>query len=312
MTSPTRERPIIFSEPSHAHGPEGFWSRVDRSGGPDACWPWLGSINAKGYGRRHHQGKLTLAHRVALLISGVTIPEGYTVDHLCRNRACQNPAHLEAVPHRREELMKERPILFSGSMVRAILAGKKNQTRRIVQSPARNMQREGMEVIKHRPPGDTWYKDHVWSMRGRTGVWGDYTDARFKELCPYGAPGDRLWVRETFHSCPHCPQHQPRGYTAYRSDEKPLPPKCAAHGWRPSIFMRRHASRITLEVTDVRVERLQAITEADACAEGIGSPLTRDCKVPVYAGLWDSINAKRGSWASNPWVWVIEFRRIES
>jgi hypothetical protein len=95
-----RERPILFSAPSHAHGEDGFWSRVDKSGGPDACWPWLGAVNAKGYGRRHLRGRLTLAHRAAHLFSKGEIPEGFTVDHLCRNRRCQNPLHLEAVPHR--------------------------------------------------------------------------------------------------------------------------------------------------------------------------------------------------------------------
>lgn len=87
------------SAPCQAHGANGFWSRVDRSGGPDACWPWLGAINQKGYGRRYHEGKDTTAHRVALLLSGQSIPDGYTVDHLCRNRLCQNPHHLEAVSH---------------------------------------------------------------------------------------------------------------------------------------------------------------------------------------------------------------------
>lgn len=209
--------------------------------------------------------------------------------------------------------MKERPILFSGSMVRAILAGTKSQTRRIVQSPARTMQREGMEVIKHRPPGDTWYKDHVWSMRCSTGVWGDYTDARFKELCPYGAAGDRLWVREAWNVRGLAWGKRPSEAARIASREawqyRATDDGSWKHGWKPGIHMPRAASRITLEVTGVRVERLQDISEADACAEGIGSPLTRDCKVPVYAELWDTINAKRGSWASNPFVWVVEFRR---
>lgn len=94
------ERPILFSGPSHAHGTDGFWSRVDKSGGPDACWPWLGAKNQKGYGRRNFRGVVTLAHRAAYVISKGEVPDGFTIDHLCRNRACQNPAHLEAVPHR--------------------------------------------------------------------------------------------------------------------------------------------------------------------------------------------------------------------
>lgn len=89
----------------HAYGSEGFWSRVDKSGGEDACWPWLGSLNAKGYGRRYFQGRARLAHGVAYVLSGRTVPDGYTIDHLCRNRGCQNPKHLEAVPHR-ENLLR--------------------------------------------------------------------------------------------------------------------------------------------------------------------------------------------------------------
>lgn len=77
-----------------------FWSRVDQGGGPNACWPWLGAVNAKGYGRSRWQGATTLAHRVAVFLSGATVPDGHTVDHLCRNRICVNPAHLEVVPHR--------------------------------------------------------------------------------------------------------------------------------------------------------------------------------------------------------------------
>ena len=94
------DRPILFSAAYRARGPEGFWARVDQSAGSDGCWPWLGPLNPKGYGRRFWQGKMTLSHRVAYLLSGKSIPDGFTIDHLCRNRACQNPLHLEAVPHR--------------------------------------------------------------------------------------------------------------------------------------------------------------------------------------------------------------------
>lgn len=73
------EHGIIMSAPCLAHGAKGFWSRVDQSAGPDACWPWLGAVNRKGYGRRHYQGKVTLAHRVALLLTGHAIPLGHTV-----------------------------------------------------------------------------------------------------------------------------------------------------------------------------------------------------------------------------------------
>lgn len=84
----------------HAYGEAGFWSRADMSGGPEACWPWTGALNAKGYGRRNHRGRLRLAHGVAFELSGREVPDGFTIDHLCRNRSCVNPGHLEAVPHR--------------------------------------------------------------------------------------------------------------------------------------------------------------------------------------------------------------------
>lgn len=244
--------------------------------------------------------------------------------------------------------MRQRPILFSAPMVRAILDGRKTQTRRIVQSPARTMQREGMEVIKHRAPGDPWYGDHVWSMRGRTGVWGDYTDDEFRSLCPYGEPGDRLWVRETWRTA-----SSGRSYTTghvsvhveYReqtsgtrgpergrqtqtewalSDEEYDALMRAAYGssrpyaWRPSIHMPRWASRITLEVTGVRVERLHDITEEDARAEGVtrldgGSFVSMGVPIlgarEALCALWRSTYGA-ASWNVNPWVWVVEFRRV--
>ncbi len=233
--------------------------------------------------------------------------------------------------------MRERPIPFSAPLVRAILEGRKTQTRRIVQSPAKNMQRAGTTVIKHRPPGDPWYRDHVWSMRNRMGVWGDYTEADFRALCPYGQPGDRLWVREAWqeiceagdgecHCLPPADEPEPNHRIALRADEG----WGWVETWRPSIHMPRWASRLTLEVTGVRAERLQAISQEDARAEGV-VPLTPphgsiapDQKLSsgerfgdaphrcAFACLWDEINADRGcGWDINPWVWVVEFRRIE-
>ena len=201
--------------------------------------------------------------------------------------------------------MKERPILFSAPMVRSLLDGTKTQTRRIAKKPVRhpdlgNLYAPGALVLEREP-------QHV-----------------IDRACPYGQPGDRLWVRENFYrEFDRRPEDQEEriewvesGYLAYRaSDDQPygsggyLP-------WRPSIHMPRWASRITLEVTGVRVERLQDISEVDALAEGIqelidagvdhdGTP--RD----TYRVLWESINGP-GAWDANPWVWVIEFRRIEA
>lgn len=230
--------------------------------------------------------------------------------------------------------MKERPILFSAPMVRAILDGRKTQTRRVVQSQARNMQRAGMEVIKWRAPGDPWYRDHVWSMRGPTGVWGDYTHERFLSMCPYGQPGDRLWVRETWglhlygdFTCWNRDSIASRDadnvlgswQVAYKADAQ-----SPYDHWRPSIHMPRWASRIALEVTGVRVERLQRISEVDARAEGLvysdraddrgwhvaGERGRHNAPSHAFRALWESINGP-ASWAANPWVWVVEFRMVQ-
>lgn len=202
--------------------------------------------------------------------------------------------------------MKEHPILFSGPMVRALLAGTKTQTRRVVKGvgPAH------AQAIS--------FADGAWQYADNDG-W----HAARPPRCPYGAPGDRLWVRETFAKIDG--QTQPWIETDYRATY--------IHGdrlgdtlgikkrWTPAIHMPRAASRITLEVTGVRVEQLQDISEADARAEG--SPCVDDfsgrevlfpdaSKIGSwrlgYRVVWESINGP-DSWAANPWVWVIEFRR---
>lgn len=183
--------------------------------------------------------------------------------------------------------MKERPILFSGSMVRAILEGRKTQTRRIIK-PQPDMVLNWDDV-----------RLKVWH-EGKKGY----------AVCPYGKPEDRLWVRETWaKDIPGCPN----GVT-YRADHlDPLgdgPAKPIT--WKPSIHMPRIASRITLEIIRVRVEKLQSISEEDAKAEGVVN--YDDRKWVTYAlqfsRLWDSINSKRAPWSSNPWVWVVEFKRV--
>jgi len=191
--------------------------------------------------------------------------------------------------------MKEKPILFSGDMVRAILEGTKTQSRRIVKPQP--------DIAVPGPiPG--------------SGVCGRFTpeDEKFGRLgktipCPYGHPGDRLWVRETWamaHGLP--PESHLRHQVLYAADYAPGMLGCPA---RPSIHMHRWASRITLEITGVRLERLQEISDADALAEGCSAADMKsgDCLASVYARLWDQINGP-GSWAANPWVWVIEFKRL--
>lgn len=168
--------------------------------------------------------------------------------------------------------MKSTPILFSGPMVRAILDGRKTQTRRI---------------YKHR--------------NSCTGV---------SEPCPYGGPGDEIWVRETWKYCWKC------GHTNYAADCN-KPRQCrscdASLGkWKPSIHMFKFCSRISLEILSVRPERLQDITHWDAKAEGVEClPNYTAAPVDDFRELWDSING-RGSWDSNPWVWRIEFKRKEA
>jgi len=225
--------------------------------------------------------------------------------------------------------MRERPILLNAEMVRAVLDGRKTQTRRIIQSPAKNMQANGQKVIDYREPGDKWYGDHVFSMRNQSGTWCDYTKEQFLAKCPFGAVGDRLWVRESFYEHGHW---QGGGYdpedSYFVSDKQVLYPADGIQRpserkrddfWRsrPSIHMPRWASRITLEITGVRVERLQDITNQDAMAEGIGHLYAYDESQPTpkdatrrFAELWQSIYGEE-SWQANPWVWVIEFKRVE-
>ncbi len=185
--------------------------------------------------------------------------------------------------------MKERPILFSAPMVLALLAGTKTQTRRLIKP---------QPMV--RPIG-----------------WGTFDDnPRMRTLsCPYGQPGDRLWVREAwavpFQFNDRAPFDLPGGVTQkmyFRADGDPSHAGNAGK-WRPSIHMPRWASRISLEVTNVRVERLQDISESDAVAEGVNHVSYRTA-VEAYSDLWESINGD-GSLALNPWVWVVEFRRAE-
>lgn len=264
--------------------------------------------------------------------------------------------------------MKEHPILFSGPMVQAILDGRKTQTRRVIQNPPIS--------------GDWLPAEKGWQTAGHSGIWwcdvsGDDWDV---VKCPYGVPGDRLWVRET-HATVNTAEGPALAYRAdccirtWREFSETFGPDFGAgpsmdyaaypgeycmwwedllrgepdHGWRPSIHMPRWASRITLEVTDVRVERLQEISAADVKAEGVKIPVSQDMNLLLeisgkfppgqymsedllerwkegrvvtpkgdvpddwyiahFASLWDSINFKKHPWESNPWVWVVEFKQ---
>jgi len=235
--------------------------------------------------------------------------------------------------------VKEKPILFSSEMVRAILDGRKTQTRRVIKP-------QPLELC-----------DEIWQWK--------HTEQKEEDLYEWletAAPyqiGDRLWVRETWR--PFCFHYEGESmYTDYRADgarlERMLSEEAYADGWlerewarwgdaakaagiplddwdeswpleqleqtgfvmpwRPSIFMPKWATRIWLEVTGVRAERVQDISDGDIEAEGVVVNAEFNPVVERYWGfiqLWDSINAKRGlGWATNPWVWVYEFERLET
>jgi hypothetical protein len=239
--------------------------------------------------------------------------------------------------------MKERPILFSGAMVRALLNGSKTQTRRVVK-PAPDA-----DQVLRTVTGSSGF---VYSVDDTPSV--PYPAVRrIRWDCPYGQPGDRLWVRETWRGVVEISppgQSVEHGVARYVPDrehcrrvEYAATQARDSEPWRPSIHMPRWASRILLEIVSLRVERLQDISDHDAIAEGIepnwcgdlskgpngfgGEGWVPDCgwinylsgpdgeeahtAVESYRTLWESINGP-GSWEANPWVWVVEFKRVAS
>jgi hypothetical protein len=196
--------------------------------------------------------------------------------------------------------MKERPILFTGAMVRALLDGSKTQTRRAVKikPPLCNPPYYATgNVLTDLPRQPGAFMEFRYERQAADG-------ASFLIDCPYGQPGDRLWVRETF--CPMGDTQSPSS-AWYRADrEYPQVSK-----WKPSIFMPRWASRVTLEIVSVRVERLQDISSTDAEQEGVKCNMSAKGFVDRYRDLWERINGA-GSWDVNPWVWVVEFRKVET
>lgn len=210
--------------------------------------------------------------------------------------------------------MKEHPILFSGPMVRAILAGQKTQTRRIIAPQPYFRDRINLSA-----PGWCW--ESPAHLGPKLGGWPDPGEFG-RELaghCPYGQPNDRLWVRETWQTYT-TPEDRDLSQIVYAADHDSRRPMGVEDewSWRPSIFLPRWACRLTLEITEVRVQRLQEITNDEAFQEGIreaegpdGFPLKAQrmaLALHAFAHLWDSINAKRAPWESNPWVWALTFR----
>lgn len=211
--------------------------------------------------------------------------------------------------------MIERSILFAAPMVRALLAGTKTQTRRVVKpQPPQHTVAVGRWQD---PPGF----DAAWWAFVREGAVQDDHPFGGAEIhgdpwrCPYGQPGDHLWVRETWRvrGGREFEYQQDRAQAMYRAThhEDGFPLGWESYKWRPSIFMPRWASRITLEVTDVRVERLQDISRGDAMDEGcpFRNMAKGDDPRKWYADLWHHINGA-GSWEANPWVWAINFKPV--
>lgn len=206
--------------------------------------------------------------------------------------------------------MKERGMIFNAEMVRAILDGRKTQTRRVLGTY--------QDAVKFCPEWDVNGKQIfiVLGEKDHTGMNPVITAIP----CPFGQPGDRIWVRETFRVHSRATDVATLVYRASVRNSwteqthrvpvavcnKPATPE----KWTPSIHMPRWASRITLEITDVRVERLNSITESDAEAEGVTDTGFGDLLVDGFRYLWKSIYGD-DSWQANPWVWVIEFKRVE-
>ncbi|HYW57717.1 MAG TPA: hypothetical protein VE934_12195 [Polaromonas sp.] len=230
--------------------------------------------------------------------------------------------------------MKERPILFSAPMVRALLDGCKTQTRRAIKLPHINPLGKWEAMPWGGPDGGKTREGKTVPVTMAIG----HTRTGDILGCPHGQPGDRLWVRETWYCDDYRVQSGPyllppdqtasamrdNGTLVYRADD-PAPYEQEQPVWRPSIHMPRWASRMTLEITDVRVERLQDISEVDAVAEGCvhyepanhlshggwshDKRYVHKTATESYVTLWEQINGP-GSWNVNPWVWVIEFKVI--
>lgn len=242
--------------------------------------------------------------------------------------------------------MKTRPIIFNSDMIRAILENRKSATRRVIKH-AGNL----IHIDKLLCDWSLSEKPHQWDGQENIWRWGNRKRPEIGDWiwklqdavddtvtlpikCPYGKIGDRLWCKETWTK--FLENHRPPDY-AYKADMKNgVSERCRQdfinagypYQWKSSIFMSRIASRITLEITDIRVERVQNISQDDIMAEELWSAsaefrekaciwrdsaeVLKEVREECFADLWDSINAKRGySWESNPWTWVIIFKRIK-
>lgn len=202
--------------------------------------------------------------------------------------------------------MRERPILFSTPMIKAIIDGRKTMTRRL-------LKKQPLDILPMNVPNQ-WITLDVKEPEPHGKV----------IKCRFGVPGDRLWVRETFSLI----EENGAQKIIYRADYPEIDSleleECGYTAWKPSIFLPHQYSRITLEITNIRVERLQEITEDEAGKEGIPEcrkpqrdtcflcPFEKELCNVGFSNLWDSINGKTYPWSSNPWVWVIQFKKLEA
>ncbi len=226
-------------------------------------------------------------------------------------------------------MSRELPILMSGPMVRAILDKRKTQTRRVVRPQFQEEHTDWpTDPWEYHDPGlrGTWTTEPRYTTAHDFWVEGDEDD-RWRR-CPYGQPGDLLYVRETWRSArtydclpPRdvvpCVGYEVEGFVQYEADA-PDDHFDSGGRWRRSFHMPNPFARLWLRVTDVRVERVQRITSGDAIREGISpddpilsKPKSLANTIGDFRDLWDSLNAKRGyDWATNPWVWVVEFEPV--
>lgn len=226
---------------------------------------------------------------------------------------------------------KERPVIMTGESVRAILDGRKTQTRRVVKP-----QPDSPCVLA---PDIAWIAGRATCIWPAPYVLDDGSRPDHHATCRHGKPGDRLWVKETWALVKPQYDHEfPNYVDGFEEWAGPIPMRCPpgwtlilkslwngyeyetaeerGFSWRPSLFMPRWASRLTLEITEVRVQRLHEITEEDAKAEGVewnSGPLRMGHTHPISAfkASWDEINGKKRPWSSNPWIWAISFRKVE-
>jgi len=185
-------------------------------------------------------------------------------------------------------LVKEHPIIFSSEMVKAILEGRKSQTRRVIKPMMNPIAFAGFKIVG---------KDKVLQYTQTPS--GIMQHPRGERKCPYGKVGDRLWVRESW--------AMGGNGAYYKTDQDGT----VNHAWKSPLFMPRWASRITLEIADIRVERLQEISEKDAYLEGVNIWYRGDAEPntnkEAFEYLWNSLAKKDFKWKDNPWVWVISF-----